>query len=223
MEHKTYRFLPLITGIFTATLLVSHTIGSKIMVFGPLTFSVALIIFPLSYLANDILTEVYGYKTSRKVIWTGFAASLLMVLCYQAALAIPGAPFWNDQSAFETVLGGTPRLVAASMTAYFMGEFCNSYVLAKMKVKMKGKIVGFRFVASTVVGEFIDSITFFPLAFYGVISNNVLISAILSGWVFKVIWEIVALPVTLPFVRYLKRAEHEDYYDKNTNFNPFRF
>lgn len=223
MEHKTYRFLPFITGIFTATLLISNTIGSKVMMFGPLTFSVALIIFPLSYMANDILTEVYGYKTSRKVIWTGFAASLLMALCYQVALAIPGAAFWNDQSAFETVLGGTPRLVAASMTAYFVGEFCNSYVLAKIKVKMKGKIVGFRFVASTVVGELVDSVTFFPLAFYGIMPNNVLISAILSGWIFKVIWEIVALPVTLPFVRYLKRVEHEDYYDRNTNFNPFKF
>ncbi len=220
---KSYRLLPAITGLFVATLIIAETTASKLLSVGPMTLSAAIIIFPLSYLFNDILTEVYGYRVSRKVIWTGFASLILMIFCYEGVLALPGADFWKDQAAFQTVLGNLPRIVTASMTAYFVGEFCNSFALAKFKVKMEGKLISLRFVASTVVGEFVDSIIFFPMAFYGVLPNATLVSIILSSWGLKILWEIAALPATLPFVRYLKRIEHEDHYDRHTDFNPFKF
>lgn len=220
---KSYRFLPVIAGIFTATLLISAVICGKLLAIGPLTLSAGIIIFPLSYLANDVLTEVYGYRVSRQIIWTGLLAELLMTACCQAALTLPAASYWENQEAYQTVLGTVPRVVIASILAYFAGEFCNSYALAKLKIRMNGKGMSLRFVASTALGELVDSVVFFPLAFYGVFPNTALAALILSSWAAKVLWEIVALPVTLPFVRWLKRAENEDYFDRKTNFYPFCF
>ncbi len=218
---KNYKHLSTITGLFTATLLISNTLDNKVFMLGSLALPAGIILFPLAYLFGDVLTEVYGYAASRKVIWTGFASLILMVLAYEIARVLPAASFWNDQQAYNAILGRVPRIVAASMTAYFAGEFCNSYVLAKIKVKMKGKAMSVRFVLSTIVGEFVDTVVFVLIAFTGVFPPAELLSVTLSAWAVKVGWEIIALPVTLPLVKYLKRAESEDYYDIDTNFNPF--
>jgi queuosine precursor transporter len=218
---KPYRHLSTITALFTATLLISNTLDNKVFKLGSLDLPAGIILFPLAYLFGDVLTEVYGYAASRKVIWTGFASLVLMVLTYEIARVLPAASFWTYQEAYNAILGRVPRIVAASMTAYFVGEFCNSYVLAKVKVKMKGKAMSLRFVLSTIVGEFVDTAIFVLIAFTGALPPAELVSVTLSAWAVKVGWEIIALPVTLPVVRYLKRAESEDYYDIDTNFNPF--
>lgn len=219
--RNDYKFLPIIAGIFTATLLISNTLDTKIFAFGSLALPAGVILFPIAYVFGDVLTEVYGYAVSRKVIWAGFFALVLMVITYEAARALPPASFWTDQEAFNHVLGRVPRIVLASITAYFLGEFCNSYVLAKMKVRMEGRAIYLRFVASTVVGQAVDTSAFVLIAFTAVFPPAELISITISGWAFKVAWEILALPITLRVVRFLKVAESEDYYDRTTNFNPF--
>lgn len=218
-----HRLLPFLSGLFTATLIVSNILASKVFQAGPLTLSCAVLIFPLVYLFNDILTEVYGYKVARRVIWSGLAAQALAVLCIQLALAVPPAPEWNDQAAYQTALGSLPRVVIASMAAYFAGEFCNSYILAKAKVRTEGKGMAFRFVASTALGEFVDSALFFPVAFIGVFPLDVWVALMASEWFVKTLWEVFALPVTLPVVRWIKRFENEDHFDRQTDFNPFKF
>lgn len=218
---KTYKYLGIITGVFTAVLLISNTLDNKIFAVGSLALPAGIIVFPLAYLAGDLLTEVYGFAASRTVIWTGFASLLLMATCYQIAGILPAAPFWSHQSAYDLILGRVPRIVLASITAYWLGEFCNSYVLAKVKVKMSGRIMPLRFVLSTIVGQFVDTSSFVLIAFTGLMQVPELISITASAWAFKVAWEIIALPITLPVVRFLKRAEQEDYYDVDTNFSPF--
>ncbi len=220
---KNHKYLPMITGIFTATLLISNTLDNKIFLvgIGSLALPAGIILFPLAYLFGDVLTEVYGYAASRKVIWTGFVSLVLMVITYELARILPSAPFWTHQEAYEHILGRVPRIVLASMVAYFAGEFCNSYVLAKVKVKMQGKAMSVRFVLSTLVGQAVDTSVFVAIAFLGVFPTSELFSITFSGWAFKVGWEILALPITLPLVRLLKKVENEDYYDTNTNFNPF--
>ena len=215
------KYLPIITGIFAATLLISNTLDTKIFMLGPFSLPAGIILFPLAYLFGDILTEVYGYATTRKVIWTGFASLVLMVITYETARIIPPAPFWEGQQAYETILGKVPRIVLASITAYFAGEFCNSYVLAKMKVRMQGRTMAWRFVASTIVGQAIDTTVFVIVAFAGIFSVGDLVAITLSGWAFKVGWEIIMLPLTVFVVKKLKQIEGIDYYDYDTNFNPF--
>ena len=216
------KYLSFITGIFAATLLISNTLDTKIFMLGPFSLPAGIILFPLAYLFGDILTEVYGYATTRKVIWTGFASLVLMVLAYETARIIPPAPFWEGQEAYETILGKVPRIVLASITAYFAGEFCNSYVLAKMKVKMQGGTMAWRFVASTILGQAIDTTVFVIVAFAGIFPVADLVAITLSGWAFKVAWEIIMLPLTIFVVKKLKQAEGIDHYDYDTNFNPFR-
>jgi queuosine precursor transporter len=220
---RTYKYLSFITGIFTATLLISNTLDTKIFAFGPFNLPSGIILFPLAYIFGDILTEVYGYALSRKVIWTGFTSLLLMILAYELARVLPGAAFWPHQQAYDNILGHVPRLVIASVTAYFIGEFCNSYVLAKIKVRMKGRGMPFRFVASTVVGQAVDTTVFVIIAFTMVFRPAEMLSIIISGWAFKVMWEVIALPVTLAVVKYIKKAENEDHFDVDTDFNPFHF
>lgn len=231
---RSYKYLSFITGIFTATLLISNTLDTKLFTLGTLklpfgiTWSLDLpsgiILFPLVYIFNDVLTEVYGYAASRKVIWTGLISLLLMVVAYEVARVLPAAPsFLPRQEEFNNIFGHTPRIVLASITAYFMGEFCNSYVLAKIKVRMRGKGMSRRFVASTVVGQAVDTTVFVVIAYWGTPGNGTrqIVGIILTGWVFKVAWEIIALPLTLRIVNHLKKAENEDHFDINTNFNPF--
>jgi uncharacterized integral membrane protein (TIGR00697 family) len=231
---KSYKYLSFITGIFTATLLISNTLDTKLfslgslslpygISLGPINLPGGIILFPLAYVFGDVLTEVYGYATSRKVIWTGFVSLLLMALTYEAARRLPAASIWPHQDSFESILKHTWEIVLASVTAYFAGEICNSYVLAKIKVRMRGKAMPFRLVASTVVGQAVDTSVFVLIAFSSRYSLAEMGPIIAWGWGFKVAWEVVALPLTSFVVNYLKKAEGVDYYDLHTNFNPFHF
>ena len=222
-KKATFAFLPVLTGLFTATLLISNVLNCKVIRVGGLPFTGGLIMFPLAALFSDVLTEVYGYAESRKVIWTGFGSMLLLVVMIEICGALPADSLWTHQAAYDAILGAVPRIVAASLTAYFVGEFGNSYVLAKFKIRTHGSFMFLRFVLSTVVGQFIDSATFVLVAFSGRMSPRQMIVVALTGWAIMVLWEIAALPLTLPLVRALKRHEGVDYFDIGTNFNPLRF
>lgn len=219
---RSYRYLEVITGLFVAVLLISNIASTKFISFGPFDFDGGTLLFPLSYIFGDILTEVYGYARSRKVIWTGFLAALLMSLTFAAVAALPpsaGSESFND--AFNQLLGLVPRIVAASLIAYFAGEFANSYTLAKLKVLTNGRYFWLRALGSTLVGEGVDTLLFVVIAFVGVADAPPLLTLILSNYVFKLVVEAVLLPVTYGVVKLLKRAEQEDYFDRQTNFNPF--
>lgn len=215
-------FLPAIAGLFSVVLVLSNTLDTKIFELWGLQLPAGIILFPLSYVFGDILTEVYGFRESRKVIWTGFACLLVAVLSYEIAIALPPAGFWKNQESFAAILGHVPRLALASLCAYLVGEFCNSIVLAKLKVFASGKQMWARFVASTVVGQFFDTGIFILIAFVGVLPNAALPSIFISAWLFKVLWEIIALPVSLPLAAWLKKAEAVDVYDRDISFNPFK-
>lgn len=219
MNHKL--LLP-ITAVFTATLLISNTLDTKI--FSALGFDLpaGIILFPLAYLAGDVLTEVYGYAVARRVIWSGLAALVLMVLAYEAGRALPPAAFWTGQQAFSEVFAHVPRIVLASISAYVCGEFVNSFIVAKMKVLTQGRHMALRFVSSTIVGQFVDTTVFVAIAFAGVLPASALLGITLSGWAAKVAWEVIALPITIFLVGWVKRVEQEDFYDTKTNFNPFK-
>jgi queuosine precursor transporter len=218
-----YRFLVTIGALYAASLLIADTLSAaKVFVLFGFSIPAGTIVFPLSFLADDLLTEVYGYSASRRVIWSGLAALLLMISCYEIARVLPPASFWQNQAAFETIFSHVPRVVLASSTAYLCGEFVNSYILAKMKVWMGGSRMWLRFVASTTFGELVDTLVFVSIAFTGVFPFDALVNIFLSVWIFKVVWEVIALPISLPLARWLKRVEHEDYYDRDTDFNPFQ-
>jgi uncharacterized integral membrane protein (TIGR00697 family) len=170
---------------------------------------------------GDILTEVYGYARSRKVVWAGFGAMIFASFMSWAAIHLPPAEGWKNQSAIEAVFGSTPRIVVASLAAYFVGEFMNSFVLAKMKIMTEGKWLWTRTIGSTIVGEFVDSIIFYPLAFLGVWPTNLVMNVVVSNYLLKVIWEVIMTPLTYKIVNFLKRAEQEDFYDYDTDFSPF--
>lgn len=212
----------MITGLFAACLVISNMLDTKIFKFFSLDLPGGIILFPIVYVFGDMLTEVYGYSLSRRVIWTGFAALLLMVVTSVIVQHLQPASFWTLQKEYDDILGKVPRIVAASVTAYFLGEFANSYTIAKLKVKDEGKRMPLRFVLSTVVGQFVDTTVFVLIAFTGQMDFNALVMVTLSAWTFKVAWEIIALPITLPLVKWLKKKENEDYYDRNTNFSPFK-
>jgi uncharacterized integral membrane protein (TIGR00697 family) len=219
--NKQFRYLDLITALFVSILLISNIASSKITVFGPFTFDGGTILFPLSYIFGDILTEVYGYGKDRKVIWIGLICNLLMAAILMIVGALPPASDWHNQSAYDAILGLTPRIVFASITAYFVGEFLNSFTLAKMKIFTKGKFLWTRTVGSTLIGEFFDTMLFVTIAFSGLFSTPDLITLLVSNYIFKVGVEVLFTPVTYAVVNFLKRVEHEDYYDRKTNFNPF--
>ncbi|MBK8629506.1 MAG: queuosine precursor transporter [Sphingomonadales bacterium] len=218
-RHKL--LLP-ITALFASTLLISNTLDTKIFALGGLELPAGIILFPLAYVFGDILTEVYGYATSRRTIWTGFACLILMVVFYEIARALPPSPSWPGQPAFDSVFSHVPRIVLASIIAYLCGEFVNSFVVAKFKVLQNGKHMALRFVASTIAGQAIDTTLFVLVAFWGVLPTSVLLSIILSGWAVKVGWEIIALPLTIFVVRQIKRIEQEDVYDRDISFSPFK-
>ncbi len=219
---QQYRFLLPITGLFTATLLIANTLSAKIFDFHGIVLDAGTIVFPLAYIFGDMLTEVYGYKTSRKVIWTGFASLILMLGCYEVARILPPADFWHGQAGFEQIFGAIPRIVLGSIIAYFCGEFVNSYIVAKMKIRQQGKHMGLRFIASTIFGQLIDTFVFMIIAFAGTMAFDELLSIFFSCWLIKTGWEIIALPFTLWLVRKIKHLESVDVYDYGTDFNPFR-
>ena len=220
---RPYKYFDIILGLFVAVLLISNIASTKILKLGPFSFDGGTIIFPLSYIFGDILTEVYGYKKSRRVIWLGFFSAFLMSAILMIVGALPPASDWENQDAYIKILGLTPRIVVASLLAYFVGEFSNSFVLAKMKIKTKGKYLWARTIGSTLVGEGFDTIIFVLIAFAGVLSPGLLFAVLLSNYIFKCGVEIIFTPLTYKIVGFLKRRESEDYYDYQTNFNPFSY
>ncbi|MBN1188358.1 MAG: queuosine precursor transporter [Dehalococcoidales bacterium] len=218
---KEYKYFTLITGFFVAVLIISNIASSKILVLGPFTFDGGTILFPISYIFGDILTEVYGYRKSRQVIWIGFAATLLMAAVLSVVGFLPSAPGWENQDAYLKILGTTPRIVAASLAAYFAGEFSNSYLLARMKILTRGRWLFTRTIGSTIVGEGVDTVFFTCIAFAGTVPGNTLVAILVSNYLFKVGFEIVATPLTYALVGFLKKHEQVDVYDRGTNFNPF--
>lgn len=213
------RFL-LVTLTFVVALLVANIIAVKLIEIGGFVLPAAIIIFPISYIIGDVLTEVYGYARARRVIWLGFLFNLLAVLAIAAAGALPAAGFWDGQAAYDRILGSTPRILAASFIAYLVGEFLNAYVLAKLKIATRGRWLWSRTIGSTLVGQLFDSAIFLAVAFGGEMPTGVLLGAILTQWLVKSAYEAAATPVTYLVVGYLKRAEGVDHYDRDTRFNP---
>jgi len=222
LERRNYKYYDLIMAAFVAVLLCSNLIGvgKPVTVLG-FTFGGGNLFFPVSYFFGDVLTEVYGYARTRRVVWAGFGALVFASVMSWIVLAMPPAAGYTGQAALEQVFGSTPRIVAASMVAYFIGEFTNSFVLAKLKVLTKGRFLWLRAIASTMCGEAIDTLVFYPAAFYGLWPDDILYKVMIGNYVIKVGWEILATPLTYRMVNALKRAEREDYYDRDTNFTPF--
>jgi queuosine precursor transporter len=220
--NRTYRYYDLVMAAFVTVLLCANLIGaSKVASLFGFTFGAGVLFFPISYVFGDVLTEVYGYARARKVVWAGFGAMIFASFMSFVILAFPPAPGWSHQAAFETVFGGTWRIVGASLVAYFSGEFCNSFVLAKLKLRTEGRFLWLRTIGSTIVGEAVDSLIFYPLAFLGIWPTDLVLKVMVTNYLLKVGWEVVMTPVTYGVVNFLKRAEHEDYFDRETEFTPF--
>ncbi|HLN04611.1 MAG TPA: queuosine precursor transporter [Bryobacteraceae bacterium] len=222
MRAREFRYYDLLVHIFVVLLLISNLVGQKITALGPVRVGGAQLLFPLTYIFGDVFTEVYGYGASRRAIWIGFFASGLLSLMCLFMVWLPPAPGWNNQEAYRTVFYQVPRMVAASLIAYWCGEFANSFVLAKMKLWTDGKYLWTRTVGSTVVGQAVDTIVFMTLAFGGSLTPELIVSLIVWGYLFKVVYEVLATPLTYKIVNFLKRHEGVDTFDRSTNFNPFR-
>lgn len=223
---KTYKYYEFVMAAFVTVLICSNLIGpAKIVQFDwlPYAFGAGVLFFPVSYVFGDVLTEVYGYARARRVIWAGFGGLAFASFMATVVVALPPAPFWENQKAYEIAFGSTWRIAAASMVAYFCGEFMNSFVLAKMKVLTEGRWLWARTIGSTIVGEAVDSSLFYPLAFYdsGLIPNEALPGIMAAQFALKVGVEVVFTPLTYKIVGFLKRVENEDFYDRRTNFSPF--
>lgn len=217
---KTYRYYDLILAFFAAVLLISNLSATKLVAFGPIISDGGAVLFPLAYIFSDVLTEVYGYAYARRAIWTGFGVMLLAVAAFTIVRYLPGAAEYHDQAAFEAVLGFFPRIVVASLAAYLVGEFLNSYVLAKLKIKTGGKKMWLRLIGSTIVGEMADTIVFCLIAFGGILTGQDMLIYITVGWLFKTGVEVVLLPVTYRVIDFLKKHEGVDAYDTKTDFSP---
>ncbi len=222
MKPKNYKYLTLITVFFVTVLLVSNIVSSKITNIWPFTFDAWTILFPLSYIFWDILTEVYGYKQSRKVIWMWFGAALLMSAIIIIVGFLPAATDRPYQESYQNILWLTPRIVLASLIAYFAWEFSNSYLLAKIKIWMKGKKLRIRTIWSTIIGQILDTWLFVFIAFAWVFEPSLLLIILISNYIFKVWVEILFTPLTYLITHKLKKSEWEDYYDHQTDFNPFK-
>ena len=213
----------MLAGILFATcLLISNILATKILMIGPWAAPAGVLIFPVAYILNDVITEVWGFGKARLIIWTGFAVNILAVMFFTIGIVIPGAPFWQNQEAFATVLGNTPRIVVASLSAYLIGSFLNAFVMSRMKVASKGKGFGVRAILSTLVGESADSIIFVSIAFAGIFPISVLLTMIFTQAVLKTVYEILILPVTIGVVGFVKRVEGVDVFDQNLSYNLFR-
>jgi queuosine precursor transporter len=223
---RVYKYYDLIMAGFVCVLLCANLIGvskaTQVSIFGyPFTFGAGNLFFPLSYLAGDLLTEVYGYARSRKVVWAGFGSLFFASFMSFVVVRMPPAPGWHGQQVIEAAFGATWRITAASLTGYCIGEFMNSFVLAKLKLRTQGKHLWLRTIGSTIVGEACDTLVFYPLAFYGVWDDALLGKVMVGNYLIKVSWEVFATPLTYWIVNALKRAEGEDYFDTDTNFTPF--
>jgi uncharacterized integral membrane protein (TIGR00697 family) len=226
------RFFPAVTALFVTALLISNIIAVKLIAVGPWALPAAVIIFPVAYIFGDVLTEVYGYGRARQVIWIGFGCNVLAVVAIWLAGRLPAVPFWNAnvyatpaeaQQAYEAILGFTPRLLLASFAAYLAGEFLNSFVLARLKVATEGRYLWLRTIGSTLVGQLADSAIFIVVAFTGILPPAALGETILVQWLFKSVYEALVTPLTYVVVNGLKKAEGLDTFDRQTDFNPFKF
>jgi uncharacterized integral membrane protein (TIGR00697 family) len=220
---KKLRYFDLLVALFVAVLLISNVASTKILSIWKFTFDGGTILFPLSYIFGDILTEVYGFRRSRRVIWLGFIAALMMSLTFYVVQLLPPAAGWQYQDDFSHILGFVPRIVLASLVAYFAGEFTNSFTLSRLKIVTRGRFLWIRTITSTLIGEGLDTLLFCMIAFYGTLPLPVLISVILSNYIFKCSVEILFTPFTYIIVNFLKKKEKEDMYDTGINYNPFRF
>jgi uncharacterized integral membrane protein (TIGR00697 family) len=225
---RNYRYYDLVMAAYVCILLCANLIGpakvSTVQVpwMGGVTFMAGVLFFPLSYIFGDILTEVYGYARDRRVVWAGFAALVFASFMSAVIVRLPPAAEWADkQPAVETIFGNTPRIVTASMIAFWSGSFVNSYVLAKMKIWTSGRWLWTRTIGSTLCGEAVDSALFYSIAFYGLWQNHLLLQVMATQYVLKSAWEAIVTPITYKVVAFLKRAEHEDFYDRDTDFTPF--
>jgi hypothetical protein len=230
LEERRFRYFDFVMAAFVAILLLSNVLGAgkraeiELPWFGLIPFGAGILFFPLSYVIGDVLTEVYGYASARRCIWAGFVATLFMALMSAVVVALPPAADWPGQAAYESVFGQVPRIVLASMIAFWAGEFANSYVLARMKVLTQGRHLWTRTIGSTIVGQGIDSLLFYPLAFYGAPGwpLEAMLGVMLVQFALKVGWEVLLTPVTYAVVGFLKRREGIDVYDSATDFTPFR-
>jgi queuosine precursor transporter len=223
---QNFRYYDLVMAAFVAVLLLSNVIGAAkpaaIEIGGqPWVFGAGILFFPLGYVIGDVLTEVYGYARARRVIWAGFAGLLFMAFMSWVVVSLPPADGWEGQAAYESVFGQVPRIVVASIVAFWAGEFVNSYVMARMKIWTEGKHLWSRTIGSTFVGQGVDSLIFYPLAFWGVWENSAVLTVMVTNWGLKVLWEVVLTPVTYVVVGWLKEREGVDVYDEGTNFSPF--
>ena len=219
---KTVSVLFMFAGIlFAICLLISNILATKIILIGSWAAPAGVLIFPIAYIINDVIVEVWGYKKARLIIWSGFAVNLLAALFFTLAIVVPAAPFWQNQSAFSTILGSTPRIIIASLLAYLTGSFLNAFVMSKVKVLMKGKDFSVRAILSTLVGETADSMIFITIAFAGSMPFNVLIGMIFTQACIKTVYEIVILPFTIVVVKWVKKVEEIDTFDESISYNPF--
>jgi queuosine precursor transporter len=216
-----FKYLDGLIQTFVVILLISNLIASKLVPIGPLTVSAAQMLFPITYIFGDIFTEVYGYSASRKAIWRGFYSSILMAAIGLFAIWLPSAPEFHNQQAFETIFGVVPRIVAGSLLAFWFGEFANSYTLARLKLLTKGKYLWTRTVGSTVVGQAVDTVIVVSFIYYDQ-PLALILKVIVSGYIIKVTYEVLATPLTYAVVNFLKRQEGIDTFDEGTNFSPFK-
>jgi queuosine precursor transporter len=219
-----FRYFDFVMAAFVAILLLSNVIGAaKLATLGGYTFGAGILFFPLGYVIGDVLTEVYGYARARRCIWVGFIALIFMAFMSWVVVSLPPAEGWTNQPAYDAVFGQVPRIVFASIVAFWAGEFVNSIVLAKLKVLTRGKYLWTRTISSTVFGQGVDSLLFYPLAFWGASgwTNDAVLTVMVTNWGLKVLWEVVLTPVTYAVVGYLKRREGVDVYDNHTDFTPF--
>jgi uncharacterized integral membrane protein (TIGR00697 family) len=222
MSQPRFRYLDTLIHVFVVVLIISNLVGPKITAIGPFRVSGAQWLFPITYIFGDVFTEVYGYAASRRAIWTGFFASALLTVMGLFVVWLPPAPEFHDQQAFATVFNFVPRTIAASLSAYWCGEFANSFVMAKMKLWTNGKYLWTRTIGSTLVGQAVDTTVVMILIFGGSVSLGTIANLIGSGYLFKVTYEVLATPMTYAVVNFLKRREAGEIFDTATNFNPFR-
>jgi queuosine precursor transporter len=223
VSGRQFRYYDFVMAAFVAILLLSNLIGAaKLADVGGFVFGAGILFFPLGYVIGDVLTEVYGYARARRVIWAGFAGLVFMAVMSWVVVALPPAAGWEGQAAYESVFGQVWRIVFASVTAFWVGEFVNSYVMARMKIWTGGKHLWSRTIGSTVVGQGVDSLIFYPLAFWGVWNNEQVVTVMVTNWLLKVFWEAALTPITYAVVGWLKRKEGVDIFDEGTNFSPFK-
>ncbi|HWZ52594.1 MAG TPA: queuosine precursor transporter [Granulicella sp.] len=222
-HSSRYKYLDALTTAFVVILLVSNLVAQKVCMIGPFAISGAVLLFPITYIFGDVFTEVYGFAASRRAIWLGFFGTALLYTMGAILIALPAAPDWKNQQAFATVFGVIPRILAASLIAFWAGEFANSYTMARLKLLTNGRKLWTRTIGSTIVGQAVDTVLVITLTFAGTVGVHTLIRIIATGYLLKVAYEILATPITYLVIHWLKRAEHSDAFDRQETFNPFTF